>query len=180
MRSDYWSIENTLNNRHTLDPSHGMVSSNHFTTASTPRTIELSGGTYTIAPNGMVTLAFNNGDMGMAQLSENGQYVVYGFAEGEAGYAERWMGVGIKRDAPPAATEPILMNNDISMTPTGTLFSASAPTNLAVEVLQKTDLTESEWHSVGRSNAPDGTLQIHDAGAADAETRFYTATFGIW
>jgi hypothetical protein len=179
MRSDYWNIDNTLDNWRAVQYPNGMVSKNKFTTESEPRGIEFSSGTYSISATGTVMLMFDNGDMGMAQLSENGQYVVYGFVDGEEGYAERVMGFGIRRQAPPAASTPVVFNNDFSMTPAGAVFSASVPTN-DVEILYTANLAEGEWRSLMTTNAPDGSLQIHDSAASDTDSRFYYSSFGIW
>jgi len=180
MRSDYWNIGNVLENQYVYEEPHGILSYNQFTTQSQPRSIELSGGTYSIATNGLVTLLFDHGDMGIAQVSENGKYVVYGFADGGEGYGERWMGFGIRRDEIPADTEPITFNSDFEMTPTGVVFSASVPTNVNVEILCTANLSEGEWNSLVITNSVDGNLQIKDSGASSKETRFYNATFGIW
>jgi hypothetical protein len=180
MRTDYWNIENTIENLQMHEPPNGLVSYNYFRTGSEPRTIELSQGSYSITTNGIITLAFSDGEIGMAQLSENGQYVVYGFAEGEEGNGERWMGVGIKREAPELPMEQVTFNPDFAITPTGGTFSVSVPTNASVEIIHKSDLTESEWNSFGATNAPGGILQINDPGALYNDTQFYTATFGIW
>lgn len=179
LRSDFWKVGNTINNWRRNQSPNGMISENLFTTESEPRGIEFSSGRYSISATGTVMLMFDDGEVGMAQLSENGQYVLYGVVDGEEGYAERFMGFGIRRQAPPAASKPVVFNNDLSITPAGAVFSASVPTN-DVEVLYTANLAEGEWRSLTTTNAPDGSLQIHDAAASDSDSRFYYSSFGIW
>lgn len=184
IRTDDWSVENRLEN-HRYDVNGGgdpdYVSANLFTTIADERSIELSSGTYTIATNGVVSLAFSNGDQVQGQLSENGEYVAFGFAYAVTGYyAERLMGFGIRRIPPAPPTSPVVFNNDITMTSTGLVMSASVPVNYPLEGLYTPDLTYGEWYSGGVFSNDTGTLFIQDEDAVTETSRFYSATFAPW
>lgn len=184
LRSDYWGVENTFYNQH-IDPgSTNIMSINVFQTESEDRTIEFSNGTYSIETNGIVTLAFDNGDFGQAQLSANGEFLVTGFSqeetEGTYRDASRQIIFGIRRNPPPPAPGPVVFNNDIAMTSTGLVMTATMPANYTVEGLSCVDLAEGAWYSGGSFSTATGTVEIHDPNATNAAVRFYSATFMPW
>lgn len=179
IRSDSWELSNSILN-HQEDQGNGIVSFNRFDTRSFPRSIELDSGTYTLAPDGTVSLAFNSGDQGVGQLSENGQYVIYAYQEGDLGSADRWMGLGIRRIPPPEPSSPVEINSDFTLTQTGLVFSASIPTNSNIEVLQTSSLTDGVWNSLTSTNSSNGSVQVLDPDADQSSVHFYTTTFGVW
>ena len=183
-RTDYWEMENAFYNQHSDLGSGNIVSKNVFSTESDDRTIEFSSGTYSIETNGLITLAFDNGDFGQAQISANEEFLVTGFSEDEMDGtyhdASRQIVFGIRRDPPPPAPGPVVFNNDMAMTPTGLVMTATMPTNYPVEGISCIDLVEGEWDSGGLFSTETGTVEIHDPYAPSDAVRFYSATFVPW
>ncbi len=183
-RGDFWTLENRLENVWGIYPpgSGNLVSGNVFSTEPDGQTIQFGDGTYTIETNGVLTLFFDgdDGEGDQMQLSADGEFLVFGSAEGWMFDAEREMGIGIRRDPPPPASVPVVFNNDMAMTPTGLVMTASMPTNHSVEIIATGDLAEGEWRSVGVFSNGTGTVEIYDPSATNGTARFYSSTFMPW
>jgi hypothetical protein len=182
MRSDYWESENLLSNlREMIEAPSLQISRNLFTTEVADKLVEFSHGTYSIAPDGAATLYFSDGEMGLAQVSENGEYLVAGFYEGEgAGHVGRGLVFGIRRQAPATSSEPIVFTG-LTAGASGAVVHATAATpGTVVEGLYTDDLNEGEWYSAGVFSEVDGLVTVIDSSATNATTRFYYSTFQPW
>ena len=161
-----------------------MVSGNVFGTEPSGRIIQFAEGTYAIETNGVMTLAFADGGEEQMQLSADGEFLVFGggWGTGSGGdfIAEREMGIGIRRDPPPSIPAPVVFNNDMAMTPTGLVMTATMPTDYSVEGISTDNLVEGKWSSGGIFSTETGTVEIHDPEATNDTVRFYSATFVPW
>lgn len=181
IREDDWAAVNRVENILTTISSNAApnpVASNRFSTAISPQAIRFDSGTYSIATNGVVTLQFNSGDIGQAQLSENGEYLLISNLEGDPGYLERMIGFGVHRTPPTDYPQAIF--TDLNMTPTGTVITASLPVGESIDGLYTTDLTLGEWGYGGSHTSVTGTVIFNDSDATNRPAAFYGTTFTPW
>jgi hypothetical protein len=185
MRSDSWSSENRLENFITdstyfiaTNAPGDLCSANQIFTENSDRITELESGTYTMANNGIVTLLFENGDTATAQLSENGEYLVYSSAESKENSDEIVFGIGVRRIAPTFITVNF---EDLSMTPTGMALTVAMPTHSAVEGIYTDDLSSSSWFFGDIiDNDTNEVVVVVDSEATNVTKRCYSATFIPW
>lgn len=179
MRSDFWTVRNRLTNlRETIEPPSLKISRNAFSTEIPEKRVEFESGTYNIAPDGAVMLNFENGNIGMGQISANGEYLLaaYASAEGPAEYSHGLI-VGIRR-IPPASPQPSTLA--IDSTPTGAVIEVTSAPETPFEALYSGDLLEGEWASAGFYTNTAGTLMIPDPSSTNAVRRYYTGSFVPW
>lgn len=182
MRDDNWESINILNNAWSdFDdgPATNLVSKNQVTTLINERRIEISSNTYSIAANGIITLNFSNGEMGMAQISENGEFIIFGHSNADEDEAGRQLGIGIRRTPPTPSTTPVTFNS-ATMSPSGLVINVTLPPNYPVEGIFCTDLVNGEWLSGGEFLSESGDFEFTDASITNEATGFYSATFMPW
>jgi hypothetical protein len=180
LRSDDWLTENRFENDR-FDDGDGttnMVSANHVETETFDKSVWLSGGTYAVETNGVLSLMFANGETFEAQLSTNGEYLVYAGFDHSANEAETRLGIGFRRTPPESVGTAVI--DHLALTPIGAELTVSMPTNLVVEAIASTNLTSGVWESGGLISTTTGTLEIIDSDATHAVSRFYSTTFEPW
>ncbi len=178
-RMDHWGIENSFINQAYMDGDSNMVFTTEFQTESNDKFIMLSSGNYSISSNGQILLNFNNGDDGLAQLSENGEYLIFGFSEADEDSAVRTAGIGIRRTPPTPADRPVTFTG-ATMSSTGLVITATCPVNYPFEGLFSEDLAEGEWYSGGIITSETGNLEITEPGTPHSKSGFYNATYAPW
>lgn len=178
-RLDGWGLENTFFNYPHIENNTNIYFTNGFLTQSNEKVVEFSSGTYSFTTNGQVNLSFMGGDFGVAQLSENGEFLVFGFSEGQETEAYSTMGIGIRRTPPEAAEEPVTFTGT-TMSSTGLVITATCPANIPFESLYSENLKEGEWSSGGLFTSQTGEIEFTDPGVTNSSSGFYNATFAPW
>lgn len=182
LRHDYWDVENVIENAwfdYDPGPATNLIARNIISTYDSGRITGFEHGTYTIQTNGMLHLDIAGDDSIEVQLSENGEYLAFGYASADAGEAERAFGVGIRRTAPADPSTPVVFE-DISMTSTGLVLTVGMPIDYPVEGLYTDSLTSGEWFLGAILSSDTGELEISDSDVATQDRRFYRAAFLPW
>lgn len=180
MQSDARQTVNQMDNfRFIAAGESDYVSANDFTTEPGRHTIEFETGTYVIDPSGLVTLTFDNGDTGQAQLSDNGEYLVSAGIFPDADGSERNVILGIHRIPPPAPSGPVEIGSMV-FSATNLALSAQIPTNCAVEIVRTADLADGSWFPVEVVSNATGSVVVYDGSVSNEPHGFYSATAAPW
>jgi hypothetical protein len=179
MRSDSWGAQNRLSNfREVIEEPSRKISRNMFSTEVPEKRVGFESGTYSIAPNGVATLNFQNGETGMGQISENGEYLLVAFS-GEEDALNYTCSIifGIHRE-PPAGSQPVSLA--IQPAPAGVEIEVTSAMGTAFEALYTGNLAEGDWRSAGIYTNESGSMVIPDTSATNETQRFYMTTFPAW
>ncbi|MBN2683692.1 MAG: hypothetical protein JXR40_00300 [Pontiellaceae bacterium] len=191
IRFDMWDMDrgmyNWRRNFYEGENPPDYVSENVFYLAPMEgRFTEFETGTYSIAPNGIVTLHSEvEEDSISVQLSANGEYLLVGELNDDFDELEHFMGIGVRRIPPEIPAGPVRFT-DIGPAENGALLTLSMPDGIAMECLYTDTLVDpyddwTEWiYSGTTSISTNGTATLIDTGATNAPSRFYKAVFEAW